>query len=324
MKLLINIPAYNEEAKIQKTIKAINRNIKGFKEVKIQVIDDGSTDKTAQIAKKAGADFVFSSGLNRGLGSAFRVAVHKALAGGFNVMVNLDADGQFDPAEIFLLTDPLLQKKADIAIGSRFSGIKPKNMPFLRKSLNWLAAKSVSFFLGEKIDDITCGFRAYNREALLRLNLAHQFTYTQETIIDALGKNLKVLWIPVHVRYFKDRKSHLTKSLGNFIYQSTMIIVRTFRDTNPLKFFGSPAIFLIFSSFLIFLVFSFFYFQDFKITPYKNWLSLASILLLLGIQFMVFAFLADMIRTSRKITEDEIYETRKKRFSIQKQKNKKS
>ena len=314
MRLVINIPAFNEEKVIARTIQNLPRELPEFEEVIIQVIDDGSTDATVEKALSAGAHKVISSGLNRGLGSAFRGAVLQALESGADIMINIDADGQFNSADIPKLLAPVLNRKADIAIGSRFSGIKPQNMPFIRSFLNQLAAKLVGLFLGAKTADITCGFRAYNREALLRLNLTHQFTYTQETIIDALGKNLKLTWVPVAVTYFKNRKAKMTKHLSTFIFQSLMIIFKTIRDTKPLKFFGFPALFLLFVSGVIFVIFLVFYFQTFKITPFRNWLGAASVLLLVGGQLLVFAFLADMIRTSRKLAEDEMYEQRKQQY----------
>jgi len=314
MKLLVNIPAYNEAETIKKTIQDIPRKIEGISSIAIQVIDDGSTDNTKLSAKKAGAEFIYSHRINRGLGIAFRSAVLQALEKGFDIMVNIDADGQFNPKDIPQLIKPILAKRADIVIGSRFSGIKPKGMPFVRKTLNKLAAQIVGAFLGTKTADITCGFRAYDREAMLKLNLTHQFTYTQETIIDALSKKLKILWIPIQVVYFKNRKAKLTKSLSNFIYQSLMIIFKTLRDTKPLKFFGFPAMASIIASLIIFSVFIFNYLQTFKISPYRNWIGLGSIFLFMGIQFIIFAFLADMVKSNRQLIEDRMYEEKKLQF----------
>ena len=314
MKLLVNIPAYNEAETIKKTIQDIPRKIEGISSIAIQVVDDGSTDNTRFSAKKAGAEFIYSHRINRGLGIAFRSAVLQALEKGFDIMVNIDADGQFNPKDIPQLIKPILAKRADIVIGSRFSGIKPKGMPFVRKTLNKLAAQIVGAFLGTKTADITCGFRAYDREAMLKLNLTHQFTYTQETIIDALSKKLKILWIPIQVVYFKNRKAKLTKSLFNFIYQSLMIIFKTLRDTKPLKFFGFPAMASIIASLIIFSVFIFNYLQTFKISPYRNWIGLGSIFLFMGIQFIIFAFLADMVKSNRQLIEDRMYEEKKLQF----------
>lgn len=118
-------------------------------------------------------------------------------------MVNIDADGQFDTADIPALITPIIEHQADIVIGSRFSGKSAKDMPWIKNFLNRVIACIVGWFMGEKIDDLTCGFRAYSRESLLRLNLTASYTYTQETIIDAFGKSLRIMWIPVTVRYFE-------------------------------------------------------------------------------------------------------------------------
>ncbi|MBD3238100.1 MAG: glycosyltransferase [Candidatus Moranbacteria bacterium] len=328
MKLLINIPAYNEEKRLQKTLQKLPRRVTGFKLVKIQVINDGSTDQTKQIALKNKVDFLYSNHINRGLGITFRKAALNALNNDFDVLVNIDADGQFNPDDIPKLTAPIIAKQADIVIGSRFSGIKPINMPISKKMINRYGSKMVGYFVHEKTPDLTCGFRAYNRESLLRLNLSHQFTYTQETIIDALSKKLKVKWLPVQVRYFAKRKSKMTKSPINFIFQSILIIIKTIRDSQPLKFFGLPALGMIIASFTIFItvfsqyLYNFYYYDTLKLSPFRTWIGLGSILLLAGIQFLILAFLADMIKSNRKLNEDEIYEQRKFRFDMNKNNHK--
>jgi glycosyltransferase involved in cell wall biosynthesis len=328
MLIIVNIPAYNEAKKIGSVIKAIPRSYKGA-EIRVQVVDDGSEDDTGEVSKKAGADYVYRLPYRdkfpgyRGLGLVFRAAVEKALENGADIMVNIDADGQFSPADIPRLLAPLISGKADMTVASRFSKQEehnPVRMPWKKRVLNVLAAKVVGFFWGQKIDDLTCGFRAYSREVLLRLNLNHFFTYTQETIIDALSKNFKVLWIPVTVTYFEKRKSRMTGKLGRFIYQSTRIIISMLLDTKPLKFFGVPALFLISTALILFLVFFFFYFQEFKISPYRNWLVVGSILMMLGIQLMVFALIAEMIRSQRQISEENLYLARKRRYAKKGQK----
>jgi len=323
MLIIVNIPAYNEAKKIGSVIKAIPRSYKGA-DIKVQVVDDGSADDTIKIAKEAGAELVYRFPYRdkfpnyRGLGLVFREAVEKALENGADIMVNIDADGQFSPADIPRLLEPIFSGKADMTVASRFSNQKdhdPVSMPWGKKVLNVLAAKVVSAFWNQKIDDLTCGFRAYNREVLLRLNLNHFFTYTQETIIDAMSKNFKILWVPVKVVYFEKRKSRMTGKLGRFIYQSTRIIVSMLLNTKPLKFFGAPALVLIFFALVTYVVFLINYFQDFKITPYRNWLNFGSVLLVLGIQLLVFALVADMIRSHRRLTEDNLYLERKRKFA---------
>ncbi|PID52159.1 MAG: glycosyl transferase family 2 [Candidatus Moraniibacteriota bacterium] len=315
MKLIINIPAYNEAQVIGKTIQNIPRSYDGIDEVLIQVIDDGSHDGTADIAREAGADIVVVHKTNRKLGFAFNSAVRSALKNDADIMVNIDADGQFDSSEISHFLTPILKGEADIVIGDRFTSGKADGIPFIKKFLNTFAAHIVGEFLDVKIDDLTCGFRSHSREALLRLNSVTGFTYTQETIIDAIGKNLKLKWIPVNVQYFQNRKSRIVKSVWRFVSNSTKIIIKAVRDVRPMKFFGIPGLFLIFISLIIFGFFLHLYLSTFKITPYYNYLLTSTILFLIGLQFLVFALIADMIKTNRQLTEELMYRMRKEKYN---------
>lgn len=317
MKLVINLPAYNEEEKIGETIRRIPRHMEGFSEVFIQVINDGSGDKTVQIAREAGADFIFSHKVNRGIGITFRTAVEKALENGADIMVNMDADGQFNPHDIAKLIRPILDGKADMVSADRFGKHQAKNIPWIKDFLNRKVAWIIGKFLNHKINDLTCGFRAYDRETLLRLSLPGNFTYTQEVIIDAIGKNLKVAWIPVEVIYFQDRQSRVVRSIFHYINNSAKIIIKAIRDVRPMKFFGIPGMALLLFSFILFVIFLFFYFQDFKISPYRNYLLFSVALLLVGMQFLIFALIADMIKTNRKITENQIYWIKKEKYKKQ-------
>lgn len=307
MKLVINLPAFNEEEKIAETIKRIPRTIAGIDEVFVQVIDDGSKDKTAQAARDAGADYVFSHDVNRGIGVTFRTATEKALENGADIMVNIDADGQFDPNDIPQIIAPILNGDADMTSADRFGKHKAKNMPMAKYYLNRFAAWIIGGFMNYPIKDLTCGFRGYNRETLLRLNLPGAFTYTQEVIIDALGKDLKIKWIPVEVTYFEGRKSRVVRSIYRYVNNSAKIILKAVRDVRPMKFFGIPGLLLIIIALGVFTYFMFLYLKDFKISPYRNYLIFSISSFLIGLQFLVFALIADMIKSSRKLTEDLMY-----------------
>ena len=315
MRLIINIPAYNEESVIGNTIRNMPRSYPGIDEVLIQVVDDGSSDHTADVAKEAGADFVLRHGINRRLGVMFATATENALKEGADIMVNIDADGQFDAKEIQKLIDPLLTNQADMVVGDRFSESSAKNIPWMKDFFNRLGASLVGSFLNVKTTDLTCGFRAHSRETLLRLNNPTGFTYTQETIIDAIGKNLRVLWVPVQVIYFADRKSKIVKSVYSFVNNSARIIVKAVRDVRPMKFFGIPGLVLIALALLSFLIFLFQYFSHgLKVTPYLNYLLFSSVTFLIGMQLLIFSFVADMIKTSRRITEDLAYSIKKDKY----------
>ena len=324
MKLIVNIPAYNEEDKIAETIGRIKKSFEAdfysklgsaITEKLIQVVDDGSTDKTAELARLAGADIVVSYKPNRRLAYSFKRAVESSLENQADFMVNIDADGQFDPLDIPKLLSPILEGTHDMVIANRFGKVEAKDIPWVRSFLNRFAASMVGFFLNCKTEDLTCGFRAHNRETLLRLNVTNvNFTYTQETIIDAIGKNLKLKWVPIHVTYFADRDPKITKSIWKFVSNGFKIILKAVRDVRPMKFFGIPALVLIIVSIGFFGYFFYFYFQDFKITPYRNIILLAVTLLLVGIQFLVFAFIADMIKSNRQLTEEQMYQFKKQRY----------
>jgi len=324
MKLIVNIPAYNEEDKIAETIKRIRKSFDldfyskegaEITEKLIQVIDDGSSDNTFQKAQEAGADLIVSYKPNRRLAYSFKRAIESSLENGADVMVNIDADGQFDPNEIPKLLAPVLEGKADMIIGNRFGETEAKNIPFIRKSLNKFAAGVIGFFLGHETNDLTCGFRAHNRETMLRLNLTNvHFTYTQETIIDAIGKNLKLLWIPITVTYFDNREAKITKSIWKFVGNSTKIILKAIRDVRPLKFFGWPGLFFIFLGLVGMMFFAFNYFHNFKISPYQNYIIFSSISIFLGIQLTIFALIADMIKSNRQLEEEALYQWKKDKY----------
>ena len=325
MKLIVNIPAYNEEAKIGETINHIKNSFsadfytKGegveITEKLIQVVDDGSVDNTAKIAKESGADLIVSYKPNRRLAYSFKRAVENSLENGADFMVNIDADGQFNPNDIPKLLSPILLGQCDIVIANRFGKHKAKNMPKIKYHLNRFAARLIGFFLNYPISDLTCGFRAHSREALLRLNITNvNFTYTQETIIDAIGKNLKLRWVPVEVSYFADRESKIVKSIWKFVSNSAKIILKAVRDVRPMKFFGLPGLAIVIASFFVFCLFLIQYFQTFKITTYRNYLFLSAALLFVGSQLLIFALIADMIKTNRNLTEEQMYLLKKERY----------
>ena len=315
MRLIVNLPAFNEEEKIASTIQRVPRQIDGIDEVFVQVIDDGSKDRTFEVAKEAGADFVYTNGVNRGIGKTFRHAVERALENKADIFVNIDADGQFDPQDIKKLIQPILKHEADMVSADRFDHLAAKNIPFLKDVLNRLAAKLIGTFMNVNIKDLTCGFRAYNRETLLRLNLPGGFTYTQEVIIDALGKDLKIVWLPVEVTYFEGRKSRVVKTIWSYVNNSLRIIIRSIRDVRPMKFFGVPGMILVTLALVGFILFFVQYFcSGLKVTPYLNYLITSSIMFIIGIQLVIFAFIADMIKSSRKLTEDMMYQMKKESY----------
>lgn len=310
VKIIVQIPAYNEAENIWTVIKHIPRTI-SWHPVEVMVIDDGSTDNTAEIAKNAWADHIIIHDYNRKIGCAFKTWVEKFFELKADILVNIDADGQFDPLDIPKLVHPLLARNAEIVLASRFGKHKPTAMPWIKYRLNKLVARVVSKLLSHPIDDLTCGFRAYSREALMQLNLIESFTYTQEVIIDAIGKRIKMIWLPVQVKYFAERKSRVVWSIASYIGKSFMIIFRTVRDVRPLVFFGLPGLIAAVIGFFFLLAFLILYLSSFKTTPYRTFLNVGGLLFGLGILLLIFATLADMMKGQRRVTENNMYLLRK-------------
>ena len=310
MKIIVNIPAYNEEKNIGDVIKSIPKTIEWY-EILVQVVDDGSKDNTIKVSKEAWVNIVLEHEFNKWVWWAFKTAVDNFLKLQADIMVNIDADGQFDVNDIQKLVKPIINHESDIVIGSRFSWKKADGIPFIKSFLNRVIAGFVWVLMMKKIDDLTCWFRAYNRESLLRLNLIETFTYTQETIIDWFGKWLRISWIPISVKYFQNRKSRVVKTITSYIARSMMIILRTVRDVKPLTFFWLPWVLLIFFGLVLFWVFLYNYLQVFQTTPYRTWLIISATSVSIWLLLFVFASIADMIKWQRKISEETLYQVKK-------------
>ena len=308
MKLVVMIPAYNEEKSIGKLIEAIPRDT-SIDETKILVIDDGSTDSTVSVSKKFGADVILSNGSNRGLGFTFQRGVDHAIRIGADIIVNIDADGQFNPADIPKLISPIQKDDADMVTCSRFlSKDLVPSMPFLKKVGNRIFTFLVNRLVGGRYTDTQCGFRAYSREAALRMNLIGEFTYTQEVFLELAEKKMRIMEIPLKVAGTREfGKSKMLRSISSYSLNSLLIMMRVFRDYHPLKFFGFPGLLVIFagSMFGIFLT------THYKPYPFEWITPFWSVLFILGGGFLVtLALIADMNKRQRILQEKIWYELR--------------
>ena len=238
MKLVVLIPAYNEESSIEKAVLSIPRKIRGIDKVEVLVVDDGSTDKTAELALNAGADKIVSHKRNMGVGTAFMTGIRNAISMSADVVATTDADSQFDSNQIPELIVPILNHQFDIVIGSRFLSGAPKNIPRIKLIGNNIFTKIVSWLVGQKFTDTQTGFRAYSKEALLNVSIVNEFTYTQEVLIDLKFKGLQIGEIPVSVSYDEKRKSKVVKNILNYSIRALSVIIKTLTYHKPIFAFG--------------------------------------------------------------------------------------
>lgn len=238
MNLAIAIPCLNEANTIGGVIASLPKRLDGIADIHILVIDDGSSDETAQLARGLGAHVV-CHGVNKGLGVAFRTAVEWCLEKQIDILVTVDGDGQFNVNDIQKLIGPIIADKADFVTASRFldDSSLPEGIPPIKLWGNRKMAALISGLTGKKFYDVACGFRAYSKDCLLNLNLYGKFTYTQETFLDLSYKGFRIVEIPTKVKYFQDRKSRIASSILKYAVNTSKIIVRVYRDYYPLRFF---------------------------------------------------------------------------------------
>lgn len=313
MKLVVVIPCFNEEKTIGKVIEKIPTNIKGIDEIEIIVVDDGSSDQSAHIAKQSGAS-VISATCNRGVGSAFILGVETALSKGVDIMVNIDADNQFNPKQIPTLIKPIMNGEADFTTCSRFKDrtLIPA-MPAIKIWGNRQMAKLVSILTGQKFYDVSCGFRAYSKESLLHLNLFGKFTYTQESLLDLAYKGIRVVEVPLKVRGEREfGESRVAKHVVSYGYKSFKIILRTIRDYKPLRFFGYMGIILFSIGIIIGFFFLAYWLRTGATSPYKSLAFISAFLIALGFVIFLLALVADMLDRLRMNQEKLLYYEKKR------------
>jgi len=314
--LLVLIPCLNEEATVAEVISQIPGDLRGVRQVKVAVLDDGSTDATVERAEAAGA-VVFSNPRNLGLGRTFRRGVEIALDEGADLMVNIDGDGQFNPADLSRLVDPILGGDADMVTASRFidKSLTPR-MPWIKKWGNRWVARIVSIATDNRFRDVSCGFRAFSRAALLRLNLFGDFTYTQETFLDLAYKDLSILEVPVRVQGSrKHGDSRIASNIPRYAYRSARIMFRAAVGYRPLRFFSTIAAgFLALGLGLLGFLF-WHYFTTGAFSPHIWSGFVGSSFGFLGILILVIGFLADMLVRIRVNQEELLYLDKRRRYS---------
>lgn len=300
MKLVIQIPCLNEEATLAVALNALPREVPGFDRVEWLVIDDGSTDGTAALAKRLGVDHVARHPVNRGLAAAFMTGLEFCIALNADVIVNTDADNQYEAADIPLLTAPILSGDADMVIGTRPIA-STEHFSWIKKRLQHLGSWAVRVVSKTDVADAPSGFRAISRDAAMRLNVFNAYTYTLETIIQAGRSNLRVLSVPIRTN--EDlRPSRLVKSISSYVRRSLITIFRVFVTYRPLYFFFWLAVLLMIPGLALGIRFLYFYFTGGGEGHVQSLIA-ASLVLILSALSVLFGLLADLIATNRKLLE---------------------
>lgn len=309
--LLVAMPALNEEATVAQVIRAVPRSIPGIDRVEVLVVNDGSTDRTAEEAVEAGA-YVIHHARPRGVGAAFQSALSYGIDRGADLIVSIDSDGQFDAGDIPTLVKPVLNGEADFATASRFKDpLLTPQMPGMKRWGNRMMSRLVSRLTGQTFHDVSCGFRCYGRRAALNLHLMGRFTYTQEVFMNLAFKQLRIVEVPVRVRGVREHgTSRVASSLLNYALNTSRIIFRCYRDYHPLRFFGAIALLLMLPAAGLGLFLLWHYVTTGSFSPHKWAGFTGAALLVLGLLMVHVGLIGDMLNRHRVYLEEILYRQR--------------
>jgi glycosyltransferase involved in cell wall biosynthesis len=308
MKLIIQIPCYNEEATLLQTVRDLPRALPGVDKIEYLVVDDGSTDRTVEVARESGVHHIVRLGRNRGLAYAFLAGLEAALEAGAEVIVNTDADNQYRGEDVSRLIQPILDGQADIVVGDRGVAALEHFSPF-KRFLQCLGSWVVEQAAGIPIPDATSGFRAFTREAALRLTVFSDYTYTLETLIQAGARRMAVVYVPVRTNP-QTRRSRLIRSMPSFLTLSAITILRFYTMYRPLRVFTAIGGVLIAGGVALGLRFLYFFLQGAGTGKVQS-LILAAILAIVGFQVCLIGLMADLVRLNRKMLEETLYRLRR-------------
>jgi len=316
MKLVVILPALNEEENIVDVLNRIPKKMDNVDVIEKIVIDDGSTDRTKELSEKAGA-IVVSHPQNMGLGVAFKTALREVLERKADIMVQIDADGQFKPEDIPKIIEPVLTGEAHMVSASRFAdpNLIPEDIPPVKKWGNFQVSRLVSFLAGQKFMDVSCGFRAYGREALLKLNPIADFTYTQEVFLELVYKGLIIKEVPVEVKGKREiGESRVARSIPKYAYQISRIMMTTFRDYKPFAFFGILSLILFSLGIVLDIIPLVHKLNVGRFYPYRIFGLAGLSLNFIGILVFFMAFLADINNRQRMLIEETLYFEKKRQY----------
>lgn len=312
MKLVVQIPALNEEDSIEKVLSSIPRQIDAIDEIVLLVVDDGSRDRTAELARAMGA-VVVSHPQNRGVGAAFRTGIAKSTELNADIVVTIDADGQFNPADIPGLIAPIVKGDADFVTASRF--MDPALIPEMPSSKRWgndFMARWISSLIRQRFYDVSCGFRAYSRNAFLRLNLLGDFTYTHEVFLTLAFAGLMIREVPVKVRGVREHgESRVASNLWRYGIRTASIILRTYRDYRPLRFFSSIGAVMGVIAAMFFLFLMSVKISTGMFTPHKWSGFVAGAFAASGMMFFLVGVVAEMLDRIRISADEALFRIRR-------------
>jgi glycosyltransferase involved in cell wall biosynthesis len=309
LKLIVQIPAYNEEASIAQVIRDVPRTLPGFDVIEVLVIDDGSIDRTVAEAQAAGADHIVSLGHNRGLAFAFQAGLDACLRQGTDVIVNTDGDHQYPGEYIAALVQPILDHQADLVIGDRQVD-QVRHFSLQKRLLERFGSWIVRMASDTTVPDAPSGFRAYSREAALRLFVTSDFSYTLDNLIQAGKRGLRVAHLPITTN--PTRPSKLHRGSWHFVKRQGATIVRAYATYEPLKtFFYLSLPFLLVAAILFARLLIIFISRDFNLPGNVQSLIVAVMALIVGFLVLIFGLLADRIGESRRLMEEILYRLRR-------------
>ncbi|MFH1781732.1 MAG: glycosyltransferase family 2 protein [Patescibacteria group bacterium] len=315
MKLIVNIPCYNEEENSATVIKEIPREIPGIDKVEVLIMDDGSKDRTIQVAREAGADYIISHKTNLGLATTFRDALEEAICRGADIIVNTDGDNHYDQSKIPELIKPILEKRADIVIGSR------KNLNTKNKNLNKIGSAIMTKWAGIPKYDVSTGYRAYSKEAAMKIGVYSLHTYVHTTLLSAQDLKLSMMEIPIADRPV-DRPSRLIKNIPDHIWKAGWNIVTNIVIFRSLRFFGILGFLMFLPGIIVIGRFLYFYAIGDGDGHIQS-LLLAAVLMIVGFLNIVLGLLGSSIGWSRKVSEDILYRVKKLEIAQEEQNNEK-
>jgi glycosyltransferase involved in cell wall biosynthesis len=301
-KLIIQVPCYNEEGTLAIALNALPRQVPGVDQVEWLIINDGSTDKTIEVAKANGVDHVVDLGTHQGLARGFMAGLDACLRHGADIIVNTDADNQYNADDIPKLIEPILKGEAEIVVGAR-PITEIEHFSPLKKTLQKLGSWVVRAASNTDVADAPSGFRAMSRKAALQLNVFSQYTYTLETIIQAGQKHMAIVSVPIRTNGYL-RPSRLMKSMRAYIQRSILTILRIFITYKPLRFFTLAGLVPFVLGTLIGLRWLYFFIVEESTRTRIPSLILAAILILIGVQLFIFGIIADIVAVNRKLLED--------------------